>query len=166
VKVGRTLAIAATVGMVGMWAYILYLAIGPGRADSPDKIEAPGFASSAQAICDRALDKIADLQPASESKTALVRADVLDDANAELDRMLEELGGLVPEGDDGVVVTRWLRDWHTYLGDREAFADALRTDPDARLYVTAKQGNQITEFLDQFAKDNDIPACSTPGDAG
>jgi hypothetical protein len=166
VKVGRTLAITATVLMVGMWAYILYLAIGPGRQDSPDKIAAPGFATRAQEVCDRSLDRIAALQPASESPDATARAEVLADANAELVRMLDELEDLVPTGDDGVVVRRWLADWHTYLGDRESFADELRTDPEARLYVTAKQGNQITEYLDQFAKDNGIPACSTPADAG
>jgi hypothetical protein len=166
VKVGRTLAILATVLMVGMWAYILYLAIGPGRQDSPDKIADPAFATRAQSICDRALDEIAELQPASEASDARARSEVIEQADAELARMLEELEEIVPGGDDGVVVRRWLADWHTYLGDREAYADRLRTEPDARLYVTAKQGNQITEFLDQFAKDNDIPACSTPADVG
>ena len=39
------------------------------------------------------------------------------------------------------------------------------TDPDARLLVTAKGGEQITEYLDPFARDNDMPACSTPTDA-
>jgi hypothetical protein len=163
--VGRTLVLLAVVGMVSMWGYILYLAFGPGRADSPDKIDAPGFAEAAQATCDRALDEVAQLQPASESPDAAARADTLDDANAALARMLDELDELVPAGDDGVVVTRWLRDWRTYLQDREEYADALRTDPKARLLVTQKSGEQITEFLDQFAKDNDIPACSTPADA-
>ena len=63
-------------------------------------------------------------------------------------------------------VREWLADWHTYLRDRQAYAEALRTDPDARLLVTPKKGVQITEYLDQLAKDNDMPACSTPGDAG
>ena len=63
-------------------------------------------------------------------------------------------------------MSRWLADWDVYLDDRRAFAQALRRDPEARLLVSAKSARQITEFIDQFAKDNAIPACSTPGDAG
>jgi hypothetical protein len=165
-KLGRTLVTLAIVLMVSMWVYVLYLAFGPGRADSPDRIQAPHFASSAQATCDAALDKVAALQPAPQARDALARADTLDDANAELATMLDQLKDLTPAGDDGVVVTRWLRDWGTYLQDREDYADALRANPRARLYVTEKSGNQITEYIDQFAKDNEIPACSTPGDVG
>jgi hypothetical protein len=165
-QLGRSLVILAIVLMVAMWTYVLYLAFGPGRQDSPDKIEAPRFAEQAQATCDRALDKVAALQPASAAPDATARADTLDQANAELAVMLDQLHDLVPEGDDGVVVSRWLQDWETYLGDREDYATALHRDPKTRLYVTAKKGEQVTEYLDQFAKDNDIPACSTPGDAG
>lgn len=165
-RVGFVLATIVTIGLVSMWVYVLYLAFGPGRQDSPDKIADPAFAPAAQARCDRALDRISELQPAYQSKDAVDRAVVLTKANGDLADMLDDLAALAPTGDDGRIVREWLADWHTYLGDREDYATALQTDADARLLVTAKKGTQITEYLDQFSKDNDMPACSTPGDAG
>jgi hypothetical protein len=165
-RLGRALVTIAVVGMVSMWVYVLYLAFGPGRADSPDRLDDPAFAVAAQARCDRALDRISELQPASEAPDARTRAGTLDEANDALADMLADLRAIVPGGEDGVLVGRWLTDWDTYLQDRRDYADALRRDPDARLLVSPKKGQQVTEFLDQFAKDNTMPACSTPGDAG
>ena len=165
-RVGRTLATVAVLLMVAMWGYVLYLAFGPGRADSPDQLDDPGFAVAAQVRCDQALDHIAELQPASQAPDATARAATLDEANADLADMLADLEAIRPDGEDGVLVGRWLVDWHTYLRDREDYADRLREDEDARLLVSPKKGQQVTEFLDQFAKDNDMPACSTPSDAG
>ena len=40
----------------------------------------------------------------------------------------------------------------------------LLDDPEARLLVTARDREQITEYIDAFAADNDMPACATPID--
>lgn len=164
-RIGRVLVTIAIVGMVSMWGYVVYLAFGPGRADSPDKLDDPAFATAAQTACDQALDRIGQLPSASESPDAAARAITLTKANTYLVDMLADLEAIRPPGEDGVLVGRWLADWNTYLRDRQDYATALRTDPKARLYVTEKGRRQITEYLDQFAKDNDMPACSTPGDA-
>jgi hypothetical protein len=165
-KVGRVLVRIAVVAMVGMWVYVLYLAFGPGRADPPEKLKDPAFAQTAQSICNATLDQVAKLPPAFSSKTAADRSVVLTEANADFSHMLDQLDRIVPAGDDGDLAKEWLADWHTYLGDREDFATALKTDPKARLLVSPKKGGQITDYLDAFAGDNDMPACSTPGDAG
>jgi hypothetical protein len=164
-RVGLVLATVAVVAMVSMWGYVLYLAFGPGRADPPDRLDHPTFAREAEARCSQALDAIAALPLAFEAETAEERAEVLDVANRHLARMLDDLGALAPPGEEGELVQRWLADWRTYLADREAYADDLRTDPDARLLVTAKGGDQITDYLDAFAQDNRMPACATPTDA-
>src|SRR3546814_9720589 len=78
--------------------------------------------------------------------------------------MLDDLTAITPTGEDGELVTAWLTDWHTFLDDRESFATALRADSSARMLVSAKDGQHITEYLDAFAGDNDMPACSTPID--
>ena len=164
--VGRVLVRVAVVAMVGMWIYVLYLAFGPGRSDPPEKLRDPQFARSAQSICNAALDQVAKLPPAFESKTAADRSVVLAQANADFAAMLDQLDRIAPSGDDGKLAKEWLADWRTYLGDREDYATALKTDPKARLLVSPKKGGQITDYLDAFAGDNDMPACSTPGDAG
>lgn len=158
------IVVVVSVAMVAMWAYVLFLAIGPGRQPPPDRLEDPAFAEAAQARCDEALDAIALLPPAIEAPDADARADVIDRANAELAAMLDDLAELVPPGEDGEIAAEWLADWRTYLGDRQAYAEALREDPEARLLVSAKGNDQVTEHIDAFAADNHMPACGTPID--
>jgi hypothetical protein len=38
-------------------------------------------------------------------------------------------------------------------------------DEQARLLVTPKEGEQVTDFMDLFAQDNRMTACGTPADA-
>ena len=163
-RAAKVTVILLVAGMVVMWGYVLYLAFGPGRADPPDRLDQPAFAVAAQLRCREALDQIALLPRAIDADTNTDRADSVEQANDRLDAMLADLEALTPEGEDGELVTEWLADWRTYLGDRTAYARALRTDPDARLLVTAKDRDQITEHLDAFAADNDMPSCSTPLD--
>jgi hypothetical protein len=165
-KVGKVLVSIAVVGMVGMWVYVLYLAFGPGRAEPPDHLSDRTFPVAAQSTCSAALDLVAKLPPAFDSKTAADRSVVITQANGYLARMLDQLDRIVPAGTDGQVVREWLADWRTYLGNREDFATALVHDPKARLLVSPKHGDQITDYLDAFAGDNNMAACSTPGDVG
>jgi hypothetical protein len=164
-RTGFVVATVAVVAMLTMWGYVLYLAFGPGRADPPDRLDDPTFARAAQERCSAALDRIAALPLAVEAESAEARAEVLDEANGHLDEMLDDLAALAPAGEEGDVVDAWLADWRTYLQDREDYAADLRADPEARLLVTPKGGDQITDYLDAFAQDNRMPACSTPTDA-
>jgi len=160
----RVLVMVVTLGMLLMWGYVVYLAFGPGRQAPPDRLDDPEFAVAAQARCDAALDAVAALPSASASPSATERADVVDDANEIFAAMLDDLAVLTPSGEDGSLVRQWLADWRTYLGDRQEYADALRSDPRAQLLVSAKDRDQITEYLDAFAADNRMIACATPID--
>lgn len=160
----RVAIVVLVAAMVGMWGYVLYLAFGPGRQPPPDRLDDPAFAVEAQARCDAALDEVAALPTATESATAADRADVVERANAVFAAMLDDLEAMAPSGEDGELVREWLADWRTYLADREAYAVAVRDDPEARLLVSAKDREQITEYLDAFAADNRMTACATPLD--
>lgn len=161
---GRVVTTTLVVAMVALWGYVLYLAIGPGRQPPPDRLDDPAFAVAAEARCDEALDVVAALPRAVDASSAAQRAGVVSEANRAFGAMLEDLEAMAPGGEDGELVRAWLADWRTYLGDREAFATALRADPAARLLVSAKDNDQITEHLDAFAADNRMPACATPLD--
>jgi hypothetical protein len=161
---GRVIVLVAIVAMVAMWGYVLYLAFGPGRKPPPDQLSDPTFGRQAQAVCESAHDDVALLPPAVEADTAEERAEIVDQANARFSLMVAELRPLAPEGEDGDVVAAWIDDWRTYLEDRRAYAEALRQDPEARLLVTARDREQITEYIDAFAADNHMPACATPID--
>jgi hypothetical protein len=156
--------------LVSMWGYVLYLAFGPGRQPPIDRLDDPAFAEAAEERCARALNEIEQLPVASASHTAAERADVLTRANTAYATMLDDLEGLAslaPAGDQRRRAGEWLADWRTYLGDRQDYADALRSDPTARLLVSEKpgEGRQITGWIDEFAKANRMPSCVSPADA-
>ncbi len=166
----RLFLLVVVVALVSMWGYVLYLAFGPGRQPPIDRLDDPAFAVAAEDRCAEALDEVEELPVASESTTAAERAAVLTQADATFAVMLDDLDGMVdlaPAGDQRRRATEWLADWRTYLADREAYADALRADPDARLLVSEKagEGRQITGWIDEFANANRMPSCVTPTDA-
>ncbi|HKY65512.1 MAG TPA: hypothetical protein VJM49_04045 [Acidimicrobiales bacterium] len=166
----RVVLTLVVIALVAMWGYVVYLAFGPGRQPPIDRLDDPAFAEAGEERCAEALDAVDELPVASEAPDAATRADVVDRADAVFAAMLDDLDGMVdlaPAGDQRRRATEWLADWRTYLGDREAFADALRTDPDARLLVSEKEGEgqQITGWIDEFAKANRMPSCVTPTDA-
>lgn len=150
--------------IIGMWVYVTYLAFVPGRADPVDRLADPSFAAAAEARCAETRSDIDALPTAAESPDHLARALVVEEANRALARMLDDLEGLVPAGEDGVIVQLWLADWRTYLVDREQFAQRLREDPRAQLLVTPRAGRHITRAIDGFAQDNLMPSCQVPPD--
>jgi hypothetical protein len=163
-RLGRVALRVVVAAMVAMWVYVLYLAFGPGRQPPPDRLDDPAFAVAAQERCEAALDDVAELPRAVEAASPEARSEIVDQANERFAAMLDDLEAATPAGEDGELVSLWLADWRTYLGDRQDYADALLVDPDARLLVTARDREQITEYLDAFAADNDMPACATPID--
>ena len=167
VRLFLTLVVLA---LVAMWGYVLFLAFVPGRQPPIDRLDDPAFAEAGEARCAEALEVVDTLPVASEADTAADRAEVLAQADAVFADMLDDLDAsvdLAPAGDQRRRATEWLADWRTYLGDREAFVEALRTDPEARLLVSEKagEGRQITGWIDEFAKANRMPSCITPTDA-
>lgn len=166
---GRVAAAVVVVALVSMWGYVLFLAFGPGRQPSIDRLDDTAFASAGEPVCADALARVAKLPYANQSATAAERAGVIDEANATFEQMLDDLDGLAtlaPAGDQRRRATEWLADWRTYLGDRQEYAGKLHSDPDARLLVSEKDGQaqQVTEWIDEFAKANHMASCVTPGD--
>jgi hypothetical protein len=166
----RLVLAVVVICLVSMWGYVLYLAFGPGRQPPVDRLDDPAFAEAAEQRCAAALEVVDGLPTANATDSAADRAAVLDRANSAFSQMLEDLVGmqrLAPAGDQRRRTGEWLADWRTYLGDRQAYAEALRADPDARFLVSEKpgEGRQITGWIDEFAKANRMPSCATPTDA-
>lgn len=160
----RVLAAVAIGAMVAMWVYVLYLALGPGRQPPPNRLDDPAFAVAGQAICDSAHGDVDQLPSAIEADTAIERGRIVAEANEHFAAMVDDLEGIAPNGEDGELVAEWIADWRTYLHDRADYVEALRTDPEAQILVTAKNQDQITEYIDAFAADNRMTACATPID--
>lgn len=166
---GRFVIVGVVVGLVAMWGYVLFLAFGPGRQPPIDRLDDPAFAQAAEDRCAEAVAATEELPPANEPDTAAERAQIVSQANGILAVMLEdldELATLAPEGGQRQRVSEWLADWGILLADRQSYAEALRTDPSARLLVSEKgdTGRHITGWIDEFAAANRMPSCATPTD--
>jgi hypothetical protein len=169
-RLGRTVVLVVVCALVSMWGYVLFLAFGPGRQPPIDRLDDPAFAEAGEARCAEAVEQVEALPMASDSADAAERADVLAQADATFAGMLDDLDEMVelaPAGDQRRRAAEWLADWRTYLSDRQAYAEALRTNPGARLLVSEKpgEGRQITGWIDEFAEANRMPSCVTPTDA-
>ena len=105
-----------------------------GRAGAPiDRLADPTFAAAARSGAPpRWSRSIACQSPAF--RTPPRSGHVLVRANGAYTAMLDDpddLQTLAPAGPQRRRANEWLGDWRTYLGDRERYADALRTKPDA-----------------------------------
>ncbi len=163
IPLGR-LALGLLVGLlVAMWFYAFFLA----ASGNPDRMEDRSWPEAAEARCTEADELLSGLRPAAETPTPAARGDDLDAATDILDRMLADLKRL--DGgthDDRILLTHWFSDWDTYLADRRAHAERLRTEGDVRPLMSALPGGtgSVLERMNGFARVNDMEGCLDPGD--
>lgn len=163
---GRVAAVVLIVGTVVFWLWIFSGA--PKRAN-PDRLDDRAFVERTHERCQelrRELDRLPDARIAED---AAERAAVLDRANVLVAAMVDEIEADSPTtGDDAERTRGWLADWRTYVGDREAYAAALRQDPDARMTLSENDAlsDGVDKTIEVFSDVNDMPDCATPGDVG
>jgi hypothetical protein len=161
--------LAIVIGILAMWAYVL----GPWASDKPpDALDDTTIAPQAETICQQTVAQLNALPKPFDTPDQNQRADVVAKGDADIATMLDQLATVqwAPVTDqassdrDHRIYNEWLGDWHTYLGNREDYVNRLRTDRDARIFVTQKGSKQITDPIDGFARDTGMPSCATPGD--
>jgi hypothetical protein len=159
---GRVALGVLVLPMVGMWVYVLW----PGSAQAPvNRLNSPDFGRASEPICAQAVNAIDALPKADTATTPAERAALVRTADGYLSQMLDGLAGVAPAtGDDARSVSRWLADWHTYLGDREAWATRLASGEDSQFLETMVEGGPISESIDDFANANEMSSCTTPYD--
>lgn len=166
-KLGRILAVVVALAMVVFWIWILS---GGPRTPNADRLDDRAYVTRTERRCEQLRRDLRALPSAQASATAIERADVLDRATAVVSEMVDDIEADAPtSGDDARSLRGWFADWRTYLADREAYADRLRIDPDAKFLVSENPElkDSVDKTIEVFAEDaNDIDACATPGDVG
>ncbi len=157
--------IGAAVVVAGSFALWAYAFSGAAKKDPPDTLHDAAFGQTAEAMCAPVKADIDALPPAPAAHDPQERAATLYQANELLAAQLAELR-TPPRGDafDTGIIDQWLADWDQYLIDRTQYADILATGTDAKFVITARDGEDYTKSMDNFAKVNDMPSCATPGD--
>jgi hypothetical protein len=162
----RALLSTIVVLFAAFWVWALFFA----SKEAVNKIGDREWAARAQAICEAAtLERLqlADFRTLADAGPELIaeRADIVDEATDILERMVDDVVAATPDDDKGrAIVPLWEADYRTYLQDRRNFATQLReTGENLPFYETA-DGIPISERIETFAGDNEMPACAPPRD--
>jgi hypothetical protein len=79
--------------------------------------------------------------------------------------MLDDVVAVAPTDAKGAeIVPQWEADYRTYLEDRREYADRLRGGADVAFTETAVDGIPISDKVEVFAGDNQMPSCAPPHD--
>jgi hypothetical protein len=162
----RLVGVAAIVGFAAFWIWALFFA----SKEAVNRIDDRAWAERAQAICreaDTEREALADYRRVDEDDPAMLaeRGDLIDQVTDVVERMLDDVVAVDPTDDKGrAIVPQWEADYRTYLEDRREFADALRVGRNEPFTETAVDGIPISEKLEVFAGDNEMPACAPPHD--
>jgi hypothetical protein len=153
-------------GFAGFWIWALFFA----SKEAVNRFGDREWAARAEAICldaDEDRQALADYREVDASDPAMLaeRGDLLDRVTDVIEGMLDEVVAVAPADEKGrAIVPLWEADYRTYLEDRRRFADELRAGHNDPFRETAVDGIPISEKLETFAGDNDMPACAPPHD--
>jgi hypothetical protein len=168
---GRLAVAAIVVGFVGMWVYIFGFA----KANNPDLFPDRPWSGRANAACLATKETLKtfpsarefrDVKPVSDALRQ--RADVADKVTAELRTLVAKLNA-DPAADEKTTkgLSFWLKDWNTYIADRDRHVGNWRAGKDVQFSETPNDKGQPTSYrMDPFAKLNRMPACTIPDDLG
>ena len=165
-KFWRGLIIVAVAGLAVFWVWALFFA----SKEAVNKIGDLDWAVRAESICDSATaerSELLDERVVDGDDPAMLaeRAAIVDRATDIVETMLDEVVAVTPSDDKGMaIVPQWEADYRTYLENRRAFTDRLRAGENEPFTETAVDGIPISEKLEQFAGDNEMPSCAPPRD--
>jgi hypothetical protein len=163
-SIGSVAALLVVATIIGFWVW----AFSPWAPDEKaDSLADATVVAAANEHCRAANDKIDALPRAMDSPTPATRAGVVAQANLYLAEMVGELrtDAVGATGRDRELLDRWFADWDTYIARRHVYAEELRVSEDGAIFtVPARNGGQITETMDGFARTNDLFECLVPLD--
>jgi hypothetical protein len=161
----RIATVAIILVMVIFWIWVF--AGGPDR-HNPDYLSDRAWVNRAKLICTADNAKITALPGAETAPNAKARSKVIEEADADLTHMINQLAAQPPDNaSDTKVVDHWLYDYRRYVGNRQQFAQHLLTDPHAELLLDQEYGQPLDDVITTFALDgNNMGVCEAPGDIG
>jgi len=154
----RVLLWGSIVLLVVFWIWALFFA----PKEAINKINDRDWAARAEAICDQTEFELRAFDAAA-SGDLQVRADLVDGSTDLLADMLDQLVAVTPSDEKGqAIVPDWESDYRILLEDRYRYADQLRAGENVPFTETAVNGVPITERIEKFTLDNEMPSCAPP----
>ena len=165
-NVWRVPLIVLVAAFATFWVWALFFA----SKEAVNKIGDRAWAERAERICAAAEEQrleLIDLREIDPDDPAMLaeRAGIVDKATDIVEGMLDDVTAEPPTDDKGAeLVPRWEADYRTYIEDRREFTDRLRRGENKPFTETAVDGIPISEKLERFAGDNEMPSCAPPQD--
>ena len=162
----RIVLTVVVAGFAAFWIWALFFA----SKEAVNRFDDREWAVRAQGICEEADERrevLADLRPVDEDDPAMVaeRGDIVDRATDVVEQMLDDVVAVAPQDAKGAdLVPLWETDYRTHIEDRRRFAERLRTGDNVPFTETAVDGIPLSDKLEVFASDNEMPACAPPHD--
>jgi hypothetical protein len=154
------------IGLAAFWVWALFFA----SKEAVNKIGDREWAERAEEVCAAAeaeREELIDERVVDPDDPAMLaeRADIVDRATDIVEGMLDDVVAVEPTDAKGeAIVPEWEADYRTYIENRRAFTARLRDGDNEPFTETAVDGIPISEKLEQFAGDNDMPSCAPPHD--
>jgi hypothetical protein len=154
----RVLFLIGAAAFVAFWFWALFLV----DKTAVNKIEDRAWAERAEEIC--APVKLAVRRLDLETSPDLDRrADLVVESTDMLSAMIDDLEAVEPSDPKGqAIVPDWIADYRTLLQNRYNYAERLRSGQNVPFTETPVQGVPITERIETFAGDNEMPSCAPP----
>ena len=166
----RFAALIGAAAFVSFWVWALFFA----SKEAVNRIDDRAWAERAETVCAAADERRLELadyrsivgDDAAVGDLIAERADIIDRATDILQAMLDDVVALEPTDPKGrAVVPQWETEYRSYLSARRDYADDLRwTRENLAFYEPGIGGIPVSERLETFAGDNDMPTCSPPRD--
>lgn len=153
--------------IAAMWFYAFVFA----PRESINKIRDRDWAARAETLCVAAEKERFALQDLTKMNPTDVealrrKADIVERATNSLEQLVDTLEADVPSDEKGrEIVPQWIDDYRKYLEDRRLFVSRLRTtDRRPDFNETKVGGVPVSERINKFARENEMPTCQTPYD--
>lgn len=144
--------------LIVFWVWALFFA----SKEAVNKVGDTAWAARAEEIC---VEYDVELRAIEEQRVADLagRADLVDESTDLLGRMLDDIVAVLPTDDKGAaIVPDWAAEYRILLQDRYRYADQLRSGQNVAFAETAVSGVPITERIEKFTLDNEMPTCAPP----
>jgi hypothetical protein len=162
----RALLVVVLGLLAAMWIYAFFFA----PKEGVNRIGDREWSARAELRCADAKEQLvalADMRTIEDvGEGALVeKAAIVDKTNVILTAMLDDLAAVAPTDEKGQeIIPLWLDDYRTYVADRRVYADQLRAGENVAFAENAVEGSPITGFINDVARQNDMPSCQAPVD--
>lgn len=163
----RLVIVTACVLIAAMWVY----AFGFAPRESINRIGDTEWMARAEARCLVAenerfeLENLERMDP-NDPIALRAKADIVEVATNSLERAIDDIAADPPSDDKGIaIVPLWIADYRTYIEDRRAFIEELRTADRRPFFAeTEIEGVPVSERINKFARENDMRTCQAPYD--